>query len=74
MASPVAEGLTLPADLRDRLEQALVEAGHRIGVDVTSGNARVVVAMEHGKVRWVEPTLIRVPVSRLAEAREEVYG
>ena len=61
----VAEGQHLPAELRDRLEQCLVEAGQRIAVDVTRGNVRVTIALENGRVRWVEPTLVRVPASRL---------
>jgi hypothetical protein len=69
----VAEGENLPAELRERLEAALVEAGQRIGVNIGkgSGNARVVIALENGSVRWVEPTLIRVPASRLEEIRAD---
>lgn len=53
---------------RTLLEAALIEACRRVGVDITVGNARVEIAVENGRVRWVEPALVRVPVSRFEDA------
>lgn len=55
----------LPPELRERLEAVLVEAGLRVGFDLSTGNAKVEIGLENGRVRWVQPTLLRVPVSRL---------
>ncbi len=72
MTQVVAEGRDLPAELRERLEDALAEAGRRIGVNLGVGNARVVIALQDGRVRWVEPTLEKVPPSRFAAEPDDV--
>lgn len=57
---------------RALLEAALTETCRRIGVDITQGNARVEIALENGRVRWVEPCLVRVAASRFESAAEPV--
>lgn len=52
-------------DARRQLEQVLRDVGDRAGVDVRRGHATVTVRLEDGRVRWIEPGRIRVPVSEL---------
>lgn len=50
---------------RRQLEAVLQEVGDRAGVDVTRGHATISVRLEDGRVRWIEPGRVRVPVSEL---------
>jgi hypothetical protein len=53
------------SDGRARLEAAIVASGRHAGVDLARGHATVTVRLEDGRVRWIEPGRVRVPVSEL---------
>lgn len=61
----------LPKALRQLLEAVLREVGDRVGCDLTRSHAEISFRLEDGRVRWIDPGRVRVPVSELERGFDE---